>query len=593
MKAKKKNKPGAGRPKTPDQALKLRGSWRHKARKKAPPAQPKKAVKLRVTKANFSNDRLRRIMRTGLPGYDPWRDRGKCKVDYDAARAAIRFFHTQLEHVKGDLNRQPFKLANWQISIVANLFGWKRPDGTRRYRECWIFVPRKNGKTTLAAGLLLYLLFEDGEPMAELYGAASEYKQASQVYHHARSMVLRNESLNERCQIFKGQAKAIQLIEDFSTYAVISADSDSAEGFNTSGFVLDEVHKQKNRDLIESLQTSTGGRRQPLGIYLTTSDYDRPNSICNEMQDYAVQVRDGVRKNPYFLPAIFESGKDEDWTKKKTWQKANPNLGITPKLEYIEEACRRAQENPARENIFRRRHLNQRTEQDVRWIPLDLWDKCGGLIDAEELNGQPCWAGLDLASTSDITAFVLAFIGDDDLLRLLPFYWVPEETATQRDIKNRTTYQQWIDEGLIRTTPGNQTDYAFIRRDINEIAKRHDIQKIAVDRLFQGAQLGHELQQDGFKVFAHGQGFRSMPAPTAEFERRLRSGTLAHGDCPVLRWMAQNCSVELDAAGNMKPSKVKSTEKIDGIVAAIMALTLVMAREDTTCVYSSRGVLLL
>ena len=593
MVAKKTNKPGAGRPKAPVQALKKRGSPYYKARQKKAPKPPKQAAKPQVTKRNFSNDRLRRIMRTGLPGYDPWRDRGKCKVDYDAARAAIRFFHTELVHVKGELAGQPFKLTRWQLAIVANLFGWKRPDRTRRYRECCIFVPKKNGKTTLAAGLILLLLFHDQEPMAELWGAGATYKQASYVFAHARSMVLQNPVLASRCRVFKGQAKSIQLTEDFSTYAVIGADSDPTEGSNTSGYVVDEVHTQRNRDLIESLQTGTGGRRQPLGIYLTTSDYERPDSICNEMQDYASQVRDGVLKNPYLLPAIFESGKDEDWTKKKTWQKANPNLGITPKLEYIEEACRRAQENPARENIFRRRHLNQRTQQDVRWIPLDLWDKCGGPIDAEELNGQPCWAGLDLASTSDITAFVLAFLGDDDLLRLLPFYWVPKETATQRDIKNRTTYQQWIDEGLIRTTPGNQTDYAFIRRDINEIATKHDIQEIAVDRLFQGAQLGHELQQDGFKVFAHGQGFYGMAAPTAEFERRLRGGTLAHGDCPVLRWMAQNCSVEIDAAGNMKPSKKKSTEKIDGIVAAIMALTLVMAREDNTSVYSKRGVLVL
>ncbi|MCH8851198.1 MAG: terminase large subunit [Planctomycetes bacterium] len=488
---------------------------------------------------------------------------------------------------------EPFVLEEWQIGVFANAFGWKRPSKKRRYRKIFLFVPRKNGKSPMAAGVVLYLLLEDGERGAEVYGAARTYKQASVIWSYASGMVRQEPSLDGKCSIFKGQSKSIEYIDPGgfqSIYRVLASDALSEHGQNTSGYCVDEMHALPDGEMIDVLETSTGAREQPLGFYISTSDYEHPNSPCNDMHEYASKVRDGLVDNPYFLPVIFEAGRDDDWTDPEVWARANPNLGVSLTLEYMEEQCKKAQATPVFENTFKRLNLNIRTAQDVRWIQKDKWDACVGEVDATALEKQTCYAGLDLATVSDITAFILAFpVGSK--VKLLCFYWVPEDTATQRDKHDRTTYQKWITQGIIRTTPGDMTDYGFVRRDINEIGNRFGIRKIAVDRLFQGAQLGHELAQDGFDVQACGQGFHDMAAPTAHFDRLIRAGVLEHGSCPVLNWMASNVSVNLDPTGSMKPDKVKSSEKIDGIVAAIMAVGLCMAHEERPSVYADRGLL--
>lgn len=578
---------------TPTKALKLRGSRLAKRRTRKPEPAPtvRKPVRARPIRD------LAKIVRTSVPGYDPYDQAGDSVFDDAAARKAIKFIEGELTHSKGAKAREPFLLEDWQRAIIANLFGWKRPDGMRRYREAFIFVARKCGKTPLAAAILCYMLFEDGEPGAELYGAASEYQQATLVFQHAHGMIRQNPKLSELCKICTGQSKSVQLKSDYSTYRVVSKTAESAHGANTHCYVIDELHALPDSELVEALETSTGARRQPLGVLITTSDYEREGSPCNAKHDYAVKVRDGVVDDLAFLPVIFEAGIADDWTDPEVWRKANPNLGVSVSMEYLERQCKRAQDSPAFENTFKRLHLNIRTASDVAWLSMERWDACAGdSVRLEDYAGRECWAGLDLATTRDLTALVLVFPEDNDTYTLLPIFWVPKETAFTRERADRIPYTQWIREGLIRETPGNATDYQCIRRDINALITEHKIgiKELAIDRLFQGDQLGRELsEQDGLNVIAHGQGFLSMAAPTARFEELVIAGAIRHGGNPVLRWHASNVAVETDAAGNIKPTRKRSKEKIDGIVAAIMGVGRAVSRAQTKSVYEDRGLVLL
>jgi phage terminase large subunit-like protein len=574
--------------------LEQRGSWRAKERRKeekaaAAPEKPKRDIPPPIDRETLG-DVIKQI-----PGYDPYRGAEDYRFDEDAAGDAIDFIQQKLCHVKGELAGKPFILEIWEQAIIANLFGWKHKEtGFRRYQECLIFVPRKNGKTPLCATIILYCLFEDQEPGAEIYGAASEYKQAGFVFTHAWGMVRQEPELEQRCKVFKGQSKAIEVGQpgdiDYGIYRVICADADPAHGFLTHVAVVDELHKQPNGDLVDALWTSTAGRRQPLLVYITTSDFEREGSICNEKEDYAIQVRDGIIDEPKFLPVIYKAEIEDDWTDEKVWEKANPNIDVSVSREYLRTACKRAQDTPTFENEFKRLHLNIRTQQDVRWIPMDKWNACGGPVAAETLAGRVCYGGLDLSTTTDISAFVLAF-GVDDKVLLLPKFWLPRESAKKRQDRDRVPYLTWANQGLITLTEGNVVDYDIVRRDINELGKLYKIKDIAIDR-WNAAQITTQLGGDGFEIVSFGQGYQSMSGPSKEFEKLLIDGGLVHGGNPVLKWMASNVAAEIDAAGNIKPSKKKSTERIDGIVAAIMAIARWAASpEPKASVYEERGVL--
>jgi len=331
--------------------------------------------------------------------------------------------------------------------------------------------------------------------------------------------------------------------------------------------VVDELHAQPDRDLVDVLITSTGSRRQPLVWYITTADFAR-DSICNEKYRYACNVLEGVIPDNSFLPAIWEAKTTDDWTSPAVWAKANPNLGVSVSLEYLERECKRAQDVPAYENTFKRLHLNIQTEQDVRAIPMDQWNACGDSYTLDDLAGQTCFGGLDLSTKVDATAFVLVF---PEQRRIWPIFWVPEETAKMRERQNKTRFDEWIRRGFMRTTPGNSIDHAFIRRTINEVSKQVFIKQIAFDP-WNAAQLATELHdQDGFDVVEFRQGYHTMSEPTKMLLADIADGKIQHPNNPCLNWMASNVAVDEDAAGNLKPSKKKSTEKIDGIVAAIMA----------------------
>lgn len=529
-----------------------------------------------------------------IPGYDSSATAGDCTFDPDPAKDALEFFPKYLRHVKGEKGGEPFALEPWLQAVTANIFGWKRPDGMRRYREVFFYVPRKNAKTFWSAGCILFVLSYDQESGAEIYSAAADRDQASLVFAHAKGMVAQDPRLAQRFKIYE-TSRAIVCEASGSSYKVISADANTKHGFNSHMIVIDELHAQPNRELADVLMTSTGARRQPLIIHTTTSDFERP-SICNEKYDYACKVRDGIIDDPSFLPVIYEAQLTEDWTDPAIWAKANPNLGKSISLEYMQRECKRAQETPSYQNTFKRLHLNIKTEQDVRWLSIEDWDACqSSAFDRDELREWPCFAGLDLASTADLCALVLYFPA---LHAVLPFFWLPAETADLRLQRARVPYPAWIRQGFITATEGNVADYDVIRRDIQTLATQFRIMELAYDR-WGATQLITQLQGDGITtapdgLVPYGQGFASMSAPSKELERLILSKELRHDGNPVLRWNVSNVMIETDAAGNIKPSKRKSSEKIDGVVAMAMAIgRAIVAAQDQGSIYDQRGLILL
>lgn len=551
---------------------------------------------------------------TDLVGYDPLAAagklvrKGKGKHLFDsglwysegAANHAVQFIESFCTHLKSPWAGLPFLLEAWQSAIIRTLFGWKRQNGTRRYRTVYIEIPRKNGKSMLAAAIALYLLIADGEQGGEVYSAASTREQASIIHRMAGGMVHRNSHLSARCNVVNSTRRITCPATD-SFYRAVPAEAASLFGENPSGVVFDELFVQKNRELWDAFQTAIGSRLQPLTAALTTAGHDR-NSICWEQHDYAEKVRDEIITDPSFLPILYFAEPDEDWTDPKVWAKANPNLGVSVFLEYLEEHCKMAQETPGKENSFRQLNLNQWTEQETRWLSMEQWDACWRHPEGQKppcaytvleaaRRGDPCFGGLDLATTTDIAAFVLAFENPDGGVSLLPRFYIPADRARQREKRDRVPYTVWARQGFLTMTDGATIDYDVIRRDINELHEHFDICEIAADP-WNATQIINQLGQDGFEVVAVRQGYKDMTSPSKQLERLVVEGKLRHFGNPVLRWMASNVSADMDAAGNVKPSKKKSTEKIDGIVATIMAIgrILVDAPEEQS-IYEKRGLL--
>ena len=507
--------------------------------------------------------------------------------DDDAADRAVEFFE-QLVHVKGPLAGQPFKLEPWQADdIVRPLFGWKRQDGTRRYRTAYIEIPRKNGKSTLCAGIALFMLFLDGEQGAEVYSAAGDRDQASLVFDPACEMIRRCPMLAERATIRKS-VKRVTFEETHSYYRAIAADVGGSHGYNASGIIFDELHVQKTRDLWDVLQTSTGARRQPLTIAITTAGHDR-SSICWELHEYAQGLLDGRLDDPTFLPVIYAAETDDDWTDPATWRKANPNLGVSLSEDYLADQALKAKESAAYENTFRRLHLNQWTEQSVRVIPMDAWRECQPVETAEDLVGESCFAGLDLASTRDVTALALVFPRPEGRFTVLPYFFVPEEIRTDRDRQDRRQGLNFATQGHIEKTPGDEVDGSYIRERILQLADQFDIEELAFDPWnathFIQSLVDAGMPHDAMVKF--GQTFANYNEPFKKLLQLVDYRKLDHGGNPVLEWMAGNTAARTDPSGNMRPDKSKSADKIDGICAALMGLARAIRSADG--VYDERA----
>lgn len=509
--------------------------------------------------------------------------------DKEIADKAVGWFERYLKHTKGRWAGVPFKLLAWQANeIIRPLFGTVKKNGYRQYNTVYCEVSKKNGKSELAAGLALRLLFADHEPMAEIYGAAADRDQASIVFEVAAKMVEMNPILGRRCKVLHSTKRIIH--NNGSFYRVLSADAYTKHGFNIHGVIFDELHAQPNRDLWDVLTEGAGdARTQPIIFAITTAGYDR-TSICWEVHEYARKVKEGIIEDPTFLPIIYGADEEDDWRSPETWDKANPSLGVTIDVEKLENACRQAENNPAKENTFRRLRLNQWTRQETRYMPMTAWDASAGVVYEEDLIGETAYAGLDLATTTDIASYVLVFPDSDGCYDVLPRFFIPKEGLDNRATRDRQMLEQWVDQGLIEATPGQVIDYGFIRKRFEEDADKFYVKEIAFDR-WGATQIVQDLEDAGFTVIQFGQGYASMNSPTRELLNLVLLKRMRHGNHPVLRWMADNVVVKTDPAGFIKPDKSKSTEKIDGIVALIMGLDRAIRHEGS--VYNERGILTL
>jgi len=528
-----------------------------------------------------------------LKKYKPTRFMAKTShYDKDAADYAVMFIES-LCHTKGTWAGKPFELIDWQEQIIRDLFGVLKPNGYRQFNTAYIEIPKKQGKSELAAAVALLLLCGDGEERAEVYGCAADRNQAKIVFDVAVDMVRFCPALSKRVKILESQKK-ITYLPTNSSYQVLSADVANKHGFNTHGVIFDELHTQPNRKLFDvMLQGSGDARMQPLYFLITTAGNDT-NSICYEVHQKAIDIAEGRKVDPTFYSVIYGAAEDEDWTDPKVWKKANPSLGITVGIDKVKAACESAQQNPGEENAFRQLRLNQWVKQSVRWMPMDKWDACAFPVSEDDLEGRICYGGLDLSSTTDITAFVLVFppLDEEDKYYVLPYFWIPEETLDLRVRRDHVPYDLWERQGVLMTTEGNVVHYGYIEKFIEQLGERFNIREIAFDR-WGAVQMVQNLEGMGFTVVPFGQGFKDMSPPTKELMKLVLEEKIAHGGHPVLRWMMDNIFIRTDPAGNIKADKEKSTEKIDGAIATIMGLDrAIRCGNDTgASVYDSRGLL--
>ena len=528
-----------------------------------------------------------------LKKYKPTRFMAKTShYDKDAADYAVMFIES-LCHTKGTWAGKPFELIDWQEQIIRDLFGVLKPNGYRQFNTAYIEIPKKQGKSELAAAVALLLLCGDGEERAEVYGCAADRNQAKIVFDVAVDMVRFCPALSKRVKILESQKK-ITYLPTNSSYQVLSADVANKHGFNTHGVIFDELHTQPNRKLFDvMLQGSGDARMQPLYFLITTAGNDT-NSICYEVHQKAIDIAEGRKVDPTFYSVIYGAAEDEDWTDPKVWKKANPSLGITVGIDKVKAACESAQQNPGEENAFRQLKLNQWVKQSVRWMPMDKWDACAFPVSEDDLEGRICYGGLDLSSTTDITAFVLVFppLDEEDKYYVLPYFWIPEETLDLRVRRDHVPYDLWERQGVLMTTEGNVVHYGYIEKFIEQLGERFNIREIAFDR-WGAVQMVQNLEGMGFTVVPFGQGFKDMSPPTKELMKLVLEEKIAHGGHPVLRWMMDNIFIRTDPAGNIKADKEKSTEKIDGAIATIMGLDrAIRCGNDTgASVYDSRGLL--
>lgn len=512
--------------------------------------------------------------------------------DEAKARRTVEFINC-LKHTKGRWRGQPFDLLPWQEQIIRDVFGTVKENGYRQYNTAYVEIPKKNGKSELAAGVALYMTCGDGEWGAEVYGCASDRQQASIVFDVAVDMV-------DQCPALKKRIKPVMSVKRLvyqptnSFYQVLSAEAYTKHGLNVHAVIFDELHSQPNRELFDVMTKGSGdARTQPLFFLITTAGTNR-HSVCFEQHQKAEDIILGRKIDHTFYPVIYGVSDDADWTSESVWYQANPSLGHTIDIEKVRNAYLSARDNPAEENIFRQLRLNQWVKQSTRWMQMEKWDACALPVDEDELRGRECYGGLDLSSSIDITAFVLVFPPRDDAEKyiILPYFWIPEENMRLRVQRDHVPYDVWEKQGCLMTTEGNVIHYGFIENFIEELGKKFHIREIAFDR-WGAVQMVQNLEGIGFTVVPFGQGFKDMSPPSKRLMELVLEQKVAHGGHPVLRWMMDNIFVRTDPAGNIKPDKEKSTEKIDGAVATVMALDRTIRNEGNHggSVYDDRGIL--
>ena len=484
------------------------------------------------------------------------------------------FFENYLKHTDG----KPFILFDWEEEILGELMGTLREDGRRRYRKAYVSMPRKNGKSSLMAGLLLYFLavLSEKARFMQIYSAAGSSEQAAVVFRCAAQMVKQSAALSKIIRVIEFTKRMRNLRND-ATYNVLSRESGTAHGINATMCVFDETFNQRDSLLWDAIERSQGTQPEPLLISISTAGTDR-ESLCYRLYDYGKKVNTGEIDDPSFYCKIYEADESDDWEDEKVWRKANPAIGSGFRFpEEMQTSFNRAKQIPSEENLFRNQYLNQWTKAEVRWLSSAVWDACGEPFSIADLEGKECYGGLDLSASKDLTAFVLLFKPSfqGDKWKLFPFFWIPGDNVAERSRRDGAPYDAWVRAGLLMTTPGNVVDYDALREKIFELNGKYKLLQIGCDP-WNRYNLIPKLQADGLNVFDVRQGFKSMSPGMKEFERMLLNKEITHAGSPVLRWMADSTVCVTDPAGNVKPDKSHRNKRIDGIVASIIAVFVSM-----------------
>lgn len=506
--------------------------------------------------------------------------------DEAEAQRAVKFF-SLLSHWKGPWAGKPVTLEPWQEHCqIAPLFGWRKKDGTRRYREGYDEEPRKNGKTTKAAGIALFGLVADREEGAEIFAAATKRDQARILFRDATKLLRRSRALRGQVELFKHSVTCPRLS---SSFVPLSSEGNSLDGLNPHMCLIDELHAHRTREVYDVLATAMGARSQPLLYSITTAGYDR-QTVCWERHEYAVKLLKQELEDDSFFAFICGADDGDDFNDPNVWAKANPNLGISLKAEFLRSQALKAKHSPSYENTFRRLHLNQWTEQMDRWLRMALWDRCFEEFSPSDLNGIQCWGGLDLSKTLDTTSLVLVFRIEGEFY-LLPYFWIPKENARRREEEDGVPYTQWARSGHLFLTEGDVVDYREIASVIRWARERFGLRRIAFDP-YNGTHFANEMADEGFDMIEFGQTWRNLADPSTEFEKLVTSYKVHHNNHPVLTWQAGNVAVKRNMDGLIRPVKPGSQDakKIDGIVATIMGLAMALRPDDTyRPVYEDRG----
>lgn len=507
-------------------------------------------------------------------------------------------FVSMLKHTGGTLAGVSFQLLNFQIVFLIDVICTKhRSTGLRRYTTALLFIPRKNGKTELIAALLNYFLFVDTEKGKEIYCAANETQQAQIIYKAASTMIKQNTTLTPRCDLWKS-TKTIEKKGEFEDFIkVLTANAETKDGLKSYVVVYDELHAAKDASLYTVLEEGMANRTEPLFIIISTAGYNQ-QGIMRKKYDYAKQVKEGIIKDDSFYSMIFEIDpkeleKDKDlWKKEEMWIKCNPAMGYGVRMDYLRSKFIKAQHSGEDEVAFKTKHLNIWTNAATVWIRDEDWS--GGEnypLHLDDLRGRKCYGGLDLSSTTDITALVLIFPRDDGGIDVLRRYWIPEDNMRERARKDRVPYVDWHRDGHIKSSPGNVIDYDFIEAEIIKFSEIVQIETLHYDR-WNAANITNHLTDHGINAVGFGQGFASMSAPTKMIETLSLQKKINHENDPVLRWMCSNVAITKDAADNYKIDKSKSRERVDGMVALAMAIGAWMVNKpkEESSPYENHGI---
>ncbi|MFJ1895917.1 terminase large subunit [Streptomyces sp. NPDC088115] len=500
--------------------------------------------------------------------------------DVPSARRALDAVQS-FRHTKGRWGSTRLKLDPWQVVwVIAPIFGWLAHDdelgrAVRVIRSAWIEVPRKNGKSTLSSGIGLVLLLADREIGAEVYAAAGSLPQAERVFDDAKRMALTSRAVRGRVEVLRG---LIRVPRTGGVFRALSKIAETAHGLNVSGAIVDEVHVHKRRDLIDAIETGTGARDQPLVIFITTADEGVEGSIYDEKHTYTRRCADAVVSDPGHYGVIWAAEEGDDPYAEATWRKANPGLGASPSLAYMRREANKARSTPSYFPTFCRLSLNRRMRSSSRWLPLTLWDENAGSVDEKRFRYRRAWGGVDLSAVSDLSAWVLVVESRKPgvELEVISRFWLPEERIDELEAQLQVPLRQWADDGLLTLTEGDAIDYDAIEKQIIADCRRLDVQRISYDRMFAGQLVQRvESKTRGVDLVPIAQTYLGMSPGSKELERLLREGRLHHGGNPILRWHASVVEVYRDGNDNLrpvKPDRGKSSARIDGIAATVMAL---------------------